>query len=193
MTTPPAGARPVLHADFISLAPETPAEAKGELIEAARALATLDDVLSIALIHGAAGSDFELVLLFLLRDFRSLEPFGTHPIYSRFLQGSVAPLLRELAGADIQLEGEFPPLERYAACLGVAGPPQTYDWEVRDLLSRWTDGVAGSTSAVGLALGERQRFRGLAVLTGIGLPAVRPSLEGRFGLTLVSGEAQLLA
>ena len=185
--------KPVLHADFISLNADAGANARDELIEAARTLSDLDEVLSIALIQGDAGSDFELVLLFVLSDFRSLEPFGTDARYSRFLQGAVAPVLRELAGADIQLDGPFVSVEGYAACLALAAPHQTYDWEVRDLLGRWTQALAGARGIAGLALGERQRFRGLSVVTGPQpIEAARPA-ESRFGATLVAGEAQLLA
>ena len=185
--------KPVLHADFISLGPDVSAEAREELIEAARTLAELDEVLSIALIEGGDGSDFELVLLFLLRDFRSLEPFGTDPRYSRFLQGTVAPILRELAGADIQLDGPFVEIKGGAACLALAAPPQTYDWEVRDLLGRWQQQFQSASSVAGLAIGERQRFRGLAVVRGeSALKAPRPA-ESRFGVTLVAGEVHVLA
>jgi hypothetical protein len=185
-----ASTRPILHADFISLSPTTtPADREALIAEAGR-LSAFDEVLSVVVIEAEQSSDFDLAFLFVLRDLAALEPFGTDERYVRFLQGTVAPVLQGLAGADVQLEAAFPNVATYGACLALAAPPETYDWEVRSLLGDWAN--AFPASALGLAIGERQRFRGLAVAFGPNaLTPDRPD-QGRFGAMLVAGKARAL-
>jgi hypothetical protein len=183
--------RQVLHADFISIKPTAEAGSRDGLLEGASNLASLAEVVSVSLIEAEPGAEFDLALLFVLQDFSALEPFGTAEPYSRFLQGRVAPVLRSLAGADVQLERDFPSTARHAACLALAAPPQTYDWEVRELLSSWAAGLDGARSVFGLAIGERQRFRGLAVAFSA-TPVKSELPEAALGATLVAGKASAL-
>ena len=186
-----AGA-PLLHLDLASLSLTTGPEAHRELIEAARCLPSLPGVLSTGVIEADAGADFELAFLFVLAEPAALERFGTHPEYSRFLQGSLAPRLHAFAGADVRLEGEFPALQAYAACLALTAPDETFDWEVTAALKRWVDGLGAPSHAIGLAVGEKQRYRGAALaFADRPLAAQRPQ-EARFGATLVYGRAQSL-
>ena len=156
----------VLHVDLIALAGGVTDAARTELLAAARALIEIDGVRCIGAIEADAGSAYDIAVCFVLDSFGVLEPFGTDPRYVRFLQGTVAPLLRGFAGADVRLESEWPltadDAPAHAACLALEAPEETYDWEVRDRLSEWTT-VRGGSSVIGLAVGERQRFRGLAL------------------------------
>ncbi|MPZ48729.1 MAG: hypothetical protein GEU75_05345 [Dehalococcoidia bacterium] len=186
--------KPVLHADFFSLNPSTTPQAREGLIEEARGLAELDEVVSAALIEGDAAADFDLALLFILPEFRALEPFGTDQRYTRFLQARVAPILQGLAGADVQIEDDFSGMAGYAACLAVAAPPETYDWEVKALLTDWVEALnlTPSIHMAGLAIGERQRFRGLAISSGDEpFSPPRPS-KGAFGVSLITGRSRRL-
>jgi hypothetical protein len=184
-------ARQVLHADFIALS-DRGERNRDALIDSARELLAIESVVTAVAIEGGEGSDFELAFLFVLRDFTALEPFGTDARYSRFLQGRIAPVLTGLAGADIQLEGDFPTIGAHAACLGLAAPPETYDWEVRDQLAGWSKVTTSPLRAYGLAVGERQRYRGLAVAFGTSpLSAARP--VSNLGATLIAGRSQSLA
>src|SRR5262245_61557196 len=106
-----------MHVDFVAVADKATQAGLDALFAEARDLATLDEVVAATVIEGAPGSDFELAFLFVLRDFTALEPFGTNPRYSRFLQHYVAPVLRQLAGADVKLDGALPALEGQVACL----------------------------------------------------------------------------
>ena len=83
-----------------------------------------------------------------------------------FLQAELAPVLKALAGADVILDGDFSASGERGACLALAARPETYDWEIRERLLRWAETQADVGSAMGLATGERQRYRGLAVAFG---------------------------
>jgi hypothetical protein len=180
----------VLHLDLISLAPDLAPEAREAVIKDAVELAALPDVLQI----GALEASDELALYFVLEGFAALEPFGTDPAYVRFLQGSVAPVLRGLAGADVRLQDDFPSDNAaFGACLAVAAPFQTYDWEVSATLTAWRDGLHASSSAIGLAVGEHGRYRGVALAFADEPLPDTATLSPRFGTTLITGRARRLA
>jgi len=193
----------VLHADFISLSPTAPHDARPRIIREAGGLTAVPGVLDVVLVEGQSSADFELALLFVLEGFAALEPFGTDPAYARFLQGSVAPALGSFAGADVALVEDFALRGGYAACLAVAAPEDAYDWEVRDLLEDWAASALGKDQlspedplrggvCTGLAAGERQRYRGLVVLSSATeIRAVKPA-ERRFDFTLIAGPARRL-
>jgi hypothetical protein len=152
-------------------------------------------------------SDFDLAFFFVLDRFTSLEPFGTDPRYIRFLQGKAARILRAFAGADIALTAPFPEVGPYATCLALMAPDETYDWEVRSALESWTRAEAleappggsaasatpasgtnaSATYAIGLAIGERQRYRGcvLSFTTTASTPG--RLADRRFESTLIAG------
>jgi hypothetical protein len=180
----------VLHLDLISLSETASPEAREALITAAAGLASIPNVLRIGIIEAAD----ELALYFVLQGFGALEPFGTDPAYVRFLQGSVAPVLRGLAGADVRLQADFADADpAYGACVAVAAPFQTYDWEVSAALVAWRDSLTSTASAVGLQVGEHGRFRGMAIaFAGEPLPGA-VVLSPRFGTTLITGRARRLA
>ena len=185
----------VLHLDFISLSPSTGPHDRKQLFEAASQLAALPQVESLGVIEAdaAAGSDFDLVFYFLLPDFMALEPFGTDMRYAGFLQGAVAPRLKAFAGADVRLEDDFAADGAGAACLALMAPEETYDWEVREALQAWRDASGGASGATGLAVGEKQMYRGAALIFGTALnPAERPDAT-RFRSTLIAGTARALA
>lgn len=182
----------VLHVDFIALSDVTTAEQKDELLSAAGALREIEGVVEAMAIEGDTGSDYDLALLFVLRDFAALEPFGTDARYVRFLQRDVAPRLKMFAGADVSLEGAFPEPGERVACLILAAPAETYDWEIRQRLGDWAS-EQGATTVIGLAMGERQRFRGLAVAVGSEVwRTERPEVTGPEAM-FVSGRARRLA
>ncbi|MGE0687734.1 MAG: hypothetical protein AB7P33_13395 [Dehalococcoidia bacterium] len=170
---------------------------------------------------GVPVSDFDLAFFFVLDGFTSLEPFGTDPRYIRFLQGKVARLLRGFAGADVALSAPFPDVQPFATCLALMAPEQTYDWEVRAALESWTrqagdppraqphlsregglntpDASASPSlasqaalNAIGLAIGERQRYRGCVLsFTTTETTPERPA-DRRFESTLIAGHATRL-
>lgn len=178
----------VLHLDFIKLTPETTREQRDHLEAVASELVHIEGVLGLGVIEGEDGSDFDAAFWFLLRDFLALEPFGTHTRYTRFLQGTVAPLISGFAGADVKLGADFMGSDGPAACLALMGPDEAYDFEVEQALEAW----AGDTpSAIGLAVGEKQLYRGAAIAFGnSGLE--RPELPA-FRATLIRGTARKLA
>ena len=183
----------VLHLDFIALKPETGPDDRMQLQAAAAELTRLDQVMSAGVIEGAPGSEFDLVFFFLLPDFSALEPFGTDPRYSRFLQGSVAPRLKGFSGADVRIDNDFEARGDHAACLALMAPDETYDWEVRQALEEWASAAGPLSTVIGLAVGERQRYRGAALaFAGSAVTAAAPP-DDRFALTLVGGETRLLA
>ena len=79
------------------------------------------------------------------------------------LQGAVAPRLKAFAGADVRLDSGFAPEAGSAACLAIMAPEETYDWEVREALQAWCEATGASSTAVGLAVGEKQMYRGAAL------------------------------
>jgi pimeloyl-ACP methyl ester carboxylesterase len=173
-----------------------------ELVTEAASLRSLDRVEKVGLIAAATSlgdsqageaERYDLAFFFVLRDFTALEPFGTNPRYIRFLQGKAAPLLRAFAGADIALAAPFPPLQSGGACLALAAPYQTYDWEVREALERWSSAAPADSYAFGLAIGERQRYRGCGFRFAAGSGEAPPLPDRRFQAALVSGEARLLS
>ena len=182
----------ILHVDFISLTKDETREALRDLLTRAAELVTIDGVIAAASIDGDAGSDFDVVLLFAVESLQALEHFGTDTRYVRLLRGDAAPALSALAGADVRLESSLPVPGPYAACLAIETAEETYDWQVKDALQAWADGVAGATAAVGLASTERQRFRGLAFCAAAG-PISRPrGLPAGFVGTYVGGRARRL-
>ena len=182
----------VLHLDFIGLGPETTQDQRSQLEDAAADLLALDQVIDVGVINADAGSDFDIAFLFVLPDFTDLEPFGTDPRYVRFLQGSVAPVLRAFAGADVKLENDLAIVDGAAACLALMAPEETYDWEVRDALESWTEAMSPSVTAIGVAVGERQQYRGVCIAFGGGAPTAGKSDEGSFTPTLIRGDARRL-
>jgi hypothetical protein len=182
----------ILHVDLIALRPEVGGEAKVGLIEAAAGLTSIEGVMSVSVIEAEGeASDFDLALLYLLRDFAALEPFGTDARYTRFLQGEVAPLLRGFAGADVRLDAALPVTHGWVVLLGLTAPAETYDWEIRERLAAWA-GV-GASSVSGLAVGERQRYRGIALAFSDGQASRElPAGEGAEA-SLISGRARRLA
>jgi hypothetical protein len=163
----------VLHLDFIELAPQTSAADRETIFETAAALGAVDFVQAVGVIE-SQDSAADLLFYFLLPDFAALEPFGTDPSYARFLQGSVAPHLHSFAGADLRLEAAFPAAAEVASCLALAAGGQTYDWEVRSALEQWAEGWPAEARTLGLAAGDRGRYRGAAI--AMGEPAGMPSL-----------------
>jgi hypothetical protein len=185
----------VIHLDFISLSPATSPEDRKQLINAAAKLSALPQVVSLGVIESDAGPrpDFDLVFYFLLPDFASLEPFGTDRRYIEFLQGNIAPRLKAFAGADVRLEDDFEAVGPLGACLALMAPEETYDWEVRDALRAWGDAVAAGAAVVGLAIGEKQMYRGVAIAFADSLKAAEKPEASQFRTTLVSGTARMLA
>jgi hypothetical protein len=183
----------VLHIDLIALGDHASAPKRNDLIAAATSLKTMEHVLAVGLIDGADGSDYDLVIYFLLDGFASLEPFGTDPRYSQFLQRSVAPVLRGFTGADVKLETDLTMIDGPAALMAIAAPEETYDWEVREALELWTQSLRATGVAVGVAVGERQRYRGAGIaFGGDALAAVHPA-NTPFSATIVCGQARRLA
>ncbi len=182
----------VLHLDFIGLRPETTQEQRTQLEEAAAGLLALDQVLGAGVISSEAGSDFDIAFLFLLPDFTDLEPFGTDPRYVRFLQGNVAPVLRAFAGADVKLEEDLDIVDGPAGCLALMAPEDTYDWEVREALDAWTGALSPAACAIGIAVGERQQYRGVSIAFGGGAPTAAKPDEGPFRPALIRGTSRRL-
>jgi hypothetical protein len=183
----------VLHLDFVSLSSATGPQDRQQLIEAAGALAAIDGVIATGVIEGEAGSDFDLAFYFVLDDFAALEPFGTDARYSRFLQGEVAPRLRGFAGADVRLDDDFAASAGRGAVIAVLAPDETYDWEVREALQAWAGATGASTATIGLAVGEHQAHRGVALAFDVELhdaPAPDPK---RFRASVLRGAARRLA
>jgi hypothetical protein len=180
----------VLHLDFIALNPDTTLEQRGQLDQAASDLCSMEQVVGAGVIEADEASAFDLVFWFLLPEFAALEPFGTDARYSRFLQGSVAPLLRGFAGADVGLTDDLQARVGPAACLALAGPEETYNFEVRDTLEVWVESLGAARAAVGVAIGERQMYRGAAIAFGVADNAT--SLDtGPFQATLIRGQARM--
>ena len=183
----------VLHLDFVSLSPATGPDDRSQLIEAAAALSEIDHLTAIGVLEGETGSDFDLAFYFVLSDFTALEPFGTDARYSRFLQGEVAPRLKGFAGADVRLEADFAANGSLGAVIALMAPDETYDWEVREALQAWADETAAPATVIGLAVGERQAYRGLALAFADALKDAAAPEPGRFRATTVRGGARRLA
>jgi hypothetical protein len=98
----------------------------------------------------------------------------------------VAPLLRAFAGADILLEDDLT-TGNYGACIAVSATDETYDWEIRSRLQDWLVSAAAG-GACGLAAGERQQYRGVAIAFAEAAIAA-PKIDGS---TLIKGRARLL-
>jgi hypothetical protein len=180
----------VLHLDFIALNDHTASSEHAPLIEGAAELLALDQVIDAGVIQADDHSDYNLAFYFLLPDFLALEPFGTDPLYSRFLQKDVAPVLRSFAGADLLLEHDLRPRAGPAACIALTAPDEIYDWEVREVLDAWAERQGAEARATGLAAGERQRYRGACLAFGGNTPVAEPISDRRFGTTLVRGHAK---
>jgi hypothetical protein len=183
----------LLHLDFVLLSPATGPDDRRQLLEAAAELAALDGVITLGAIEAEAGSDFDLAFYFVLAEFAALEPFGTDPRYSRFLQGEVAPRLRGFTGADVRLDDDFGAAGSLAAVIAVMAPEETYDWEVREALQAWVDATGAAESAIGLAAGERQLYRGVALAFGEALQTAPAPDPQRFRVSSLRGRAQTLA
>src|SRR5581483_1421413 len=106
----------------------------------------------------------------------------------------VAPVLRGLTGADVRLEDDFPAEPGpFGACVAVAAPFQTYDWEISASLAAWRDGLDVTSSSIGLAVGEHGRYRGVALAFGEQALPGSVVLNPRFGTTMITGRARRLA
>ena len=181
----------VLHLDFIKLTLEAGPEQRSQLEAAAAQLGAIAGVQSVGIIEAGTDSDFDVAFWFLLAQFTALEPFGTDGRYSRFLQASVAPLIRGFAGADVKLEEDLESADGPAVCLALTGPEEAYDFEVREALETWADATGAASVAIGVAVGEKQLYRGAAIAFGV-REGERPEREP-FKATLVRGEARALA
>ena len=183
----------VLHLDFVLLNDRAGPEDREALFAAAAELATLPQVEAVGVIEAEKGSDsdFDLVFHFLLPDFTALEPFGTDPRYVAFLQGAVAPRLKAFAGADVRLDDDLEAEGDFAACLAIMAPEETYDWEIHDALQASSRDVDGAV-AIGLAVGEKQLYRGAALAFGSAVPSLTRPDETKFRSTLISGPARTL-
>ncbi len=182
---------PVLHVDLVLLREDVDAGAKQGLLDEAGTLRGLAGVLAAGAIEAPEGSDFDLAFFFVLDSPANLEAFGTDARYIRFLQGGIAQALRSFGGADAQLTAPYSGVKEYAACAALAATPQTYDWQVRDALLAWTR--ARPDSLAGLAVGERQRYRGIGIMFSE-QPITRPEsgFEG-FGLDFIAGRCHQLS
>jgi hypothetical protein len=176
----------VLHIDFVALAPDAGPAARDEVIARALDLRDIRGVIEAGAIAGEAGSEFDIAVFWVLEGFACLEPFGTDVRYVRFLQGTVAPRLKAFAGADVSLAADYGGLQDYAACLALEAPPETYDWEVRERLVSWAEGQPGER-LIGLAVGERQRYRGLALVSA---PTPLEAPRGEDGDTGIAGRTR---
>jgi len=177
---------------LISLKAETSGSEREDLLLAAGQLRSIDGVLLTAVIEGVRVSDADLALFFLLDGSADVEAFGTDRRYIAFLQKNLAPSLAGLTGADIVLESDFPGIRPNGICLAIAAPPATYDWEIRQDLATWAASVAPEAWATGLAAGERQRYRGIAIAFFEDLDAL-PSPPSRYGTLMAAGPARALA
>jgi hypothetical protein len=182
----------VIHADFVSLDPETGPEDRRRVIEAASRLKSLPQVVAAGVIEAGAGDPFDMVFYFVLHGFSELEPFGTDARYVRFLQGELAPRLKAFAGADVRLDEDLAGSGEEAACLALIAPDETYDWEVRQALQDWLQENGAEAGAVGVAVGERQAYRGLALAFGGSLRQAPLPDETRYRATLLRGRARPL-
>lgn len=183
----------ILHIDLIALGDHASTPKRKDLIAAATSLESIEHVLAVGLIEASEESDYDLAFYFLLDSFSGLEPFGTDQRYSQFLQGSVAPILRAFAGADVKLETDLTMIDGPAALLAIASPEETYDWEVREALELWAQGLRAEGVAIGVAVGERQRYRGAGIAYGgDALAAVHPP-DSPYSTTIVCGQARRLA
>jgi hypothetical protein len=182
---------PVLHLDLVGLT-DSAGEAEVEnMIGAAAGLLAVQDVIDAGVIRDSSRGGFDLAFLFVLRDFGALEPFGTDERYARFLQGHVVPALRQFAGADVRLAG-WPPLRRKCGvCVALVADDETYDWEVAEALEAVAAAVGGSV-AVGLAAGERQRYRGVLLSFADELASLDLGWASRFQCDVVAGPATWL-
>lgn len=186
--------QPVLHLDFIAFRPGVSSEQRVDLIATAAALQAIDGVEAIGMLEvDGEGGSFDVAFWFRLRDFGALEPFGTDPRYVRFLQGSVAPLLRGFAGADVTLTPESETIEGDAACLALTGPEETYDFEVREALAAWAQEHEAAAATIGVAVGERQMYRGAALVFGGRTRTATAPPAGPFQATLLRGAARKLS
>ncbi len=163
---------PLLDVDFIALKPGVGTAQRRRLLRAAGRLSALPGVMSGGAIETLPGSDADVVLFFVLGNLFELESFGTDPAYAAFLQSTVGPLLAGLSGIDARVEGVMPARRANAVCLLAAAPAETYDWQVKADLTEWAAAFAPQPAAVGLAVGDRQRYRGLALafVDGLGPP-----------------------
>lgn len=182
----------VLHLDFIKLSPEAGPEQHSQIEAAAVALAAIEGVIGVGVIEAGEASDFDVAVWFLLSEFTALEPFGTDPRYSQFLQGTVARALQSFAGADVKLADEFGGCDGQAACLALMGPEEAYDFEVSEALQAWSESCGASMAVIGLAVGERQLYRGAAIAFAPGAAVGKPE-AGPFQATLIQGTARMLA
>ncbi len=179
----------VLHVDLIRASAGNPPEAAARLLDEAAPLAAIPRMTASGAIQGSAGA---VVLFFALEDLAALEAFGSDERYARFLRLSIGPALGRLCGADVRLESDFPDLKEHGACLALSAPDETYDWQVREALAGWQRAL-GSVAAAGLAIGERQQYRGLALaFSEAPLPAETPAIAG-FQLSYVAGRVRALA
>jgi hypothetical protein len=180
----------VLHVDLVLLREDVTDDARASLLESAGELAGIERLGAAGVIEGDHGSDFDLAFFFTLGSLADLEVFGTDIRYVRFLQGGLAGAMRSFGGADVQLTSALNAGGPFAACAGLAAAPQTYNWQVREALERWAGERQGA--ACGLAIGDRQRYRGIGLMFS-DEPVPRPSagFEG-FGIDFIAGRCRML-
>jgi hypothetical protein len=180
----------VLHVDLVVLREDVTDGARASLIEDAGELARIERLRAAGVIEGDDGSDFDLAFFFTLGSLADLEAFGTDARYIRFLQGGLAGAMRSFGGADVQLASALDAGGPFAACAGLAATPQTYDWQVREALERWAG--EGEGAACGLAIGERQRYRGIGLMfSNDPVPRPNAGFEG-FGIDFIAGRCRML-
>lgn len=180
-----------MHADLVLLREDASQEDREALFREAATLRSLRGIVATGVIEADPGSDFDLAFFFVVSSLTDLEAFGTDARYVRFLQGAIARAMRSFGGADVKLSAAFDAPGEHAACVALAATPQTYDWQVSDALQAW--GSRGGRALIGLATGERQRYRGIGIMFS-NLPMQRPSsgFEG-FGLEFIAGRCRLLS
>jgi hypothetical protein len=185
---------PLLHVDLVSLKPETRRSGSQTILAAAKDLTAIDGVLTAGAIEALPGSDADLALFFVVESLGGLEAFGTDQRYTAFLQRTVAPLMAGLSGADVRLEEEFPPaIAENGVCLAVAAADTTYDWQVRSDLTSWSVSLTPAAMAIGLAVGERQRYRGIAMVFRDKLDSPMPPAPLGYGVLIAAGPVLALS
>ncbi len=155
-----------LHLLLVHLKPGLPGAQRDALIGETAPLGSIDGVLHMGFIEGAGDeSTHDLGLFFYLRDIAALERFGTDALHMEYLQRFFLPAVADFVGMDIAAEGE--PVVEYgaAACFCLNFQPDTYDWQVRALLTQLAGATTGILGAsVGRALDQRQPFRAGGVI-----------------------------
>ena len=81
---------------------------------------------------------------------------------------------------------------RLGAMLALTAPEATYDWQVRADLSTWSALLTSGAAVVGLAAGERQRYRGVALAFLQEIARALPPAPLGYGALVAAGPARAL-